>query len=76
MVIMTQSMQHWLFKYHRDLMVPLMFGHLELFTEELQKEYKEWCLTDEGKQYLKGGSKYDPHQKGNKALDERGGAND
>ena len=76
MVIMTQSMERWLAKYHRDLFVPLMFGHLELFTEKLQKEYKEWCLTDEGKQYLKGGSKYDQNHQGNKALDERGGAND
>ena len=35
-----------------------MFGHTELFTEEMQKEYIAWCKTDEGKQYLKGGSKY------------------
>lgn len=36
----------------------IMLGHVELFTEEMQKEYLEWCKTDEGKQYLKGGSKY------------------
>jgi hypothetical protein len=24
----------------------------------MQKDYIEWCKTDEGKQYLKGGSKY------------------
>ena len=47
-----------------------MFGHLELFTKEMQKEYIEWCKTDEGKQYLKGGSEYDPEHTGNKALDE------
>ena len=28
------------------------------FTEEIENEYLTWCKTDEGKQYLKGGSKY------------------
>lgn len=36
----------------------IMFGHTELFTEEMQQEYLKWCQTEEGKQYLKGGSKY------------------
>ena len=45
-----------------------MFGHTELFTEEMQKEYIEWCKTDEGKQYLEGGSKYDPEHRSVKAL--------
>jgi hypothetical protein len=35
-----------------------MFGHTELFTAEMQKEYLEWCKTDDGRQYLKGGAKY------------------
>ena len=69
MVRMTQSMEHWLFKSHRDIFALIMLGHLELFTEEMQKEYFEWCKTDEGKQYLKGGSKYNPEHKGNMALD-------
>ena len=58
MVKFTQSMKQWLITYHRELFVPLMFGHIELFTKELEQEYLSWCLTDEGKQYLKGGSKY------------------
>jgi hypothetical protein len=58
-------MEIWLATYHRDLFVPLMFGHLELFTDELAKEYADWCQTEEGLQYLKGGSKYDPNHKGN-----------
>lgn len=58
MVRLTQSLQHWLWINHRDIIVPLTFGHLELFTEEMQAEYIEWCQTEEGKQYLKGGSKY------------------
>lgn len=58
MVKFTLSFSIWLLKYHRELYAPLMFGHLEEFTEELYQEYLEWCLTDEGKQYLRGGSKY------------------
>lgn len=70
MVTMTQSMGHWLFENYREKYVLIMFGHIELFNEEMQKEYIEWCKTDDGKQYLKGGSKYDLEHKGNKALDE------
>lgn len=65
MVILTQSLEHWLFMNHKEKLPLIMFGHIELFTEEMQKEYAAWCLTDEGKQYLKGGSKYDPEHKGN-----------
>lgn len=69
MLIMTQSMEVWLFTYHRDKVVPLMFGHLELFTEEMAREYAEWCMTEEGRQYLKGGSKYKPDHRGNIASE-------
>jgi hypothetical protein len=58
MVKLTQSLRQWLFKNHPDIIPLLMFGHVELFTEEMQKEYLEWCQTEDGKQYLKGGSKY------------------
>ena len=70
MVRMTQSFEVWLFKYHKDIFALIMFGHTELLTEEMQKDYFAWCLTDEGKQYLKGGSKYKPDHKGNIALEE------
>lgn len=63
MVILTQSLEHWLFENHRDKLALIMFGHTELLTEEMQKEYLEWCKTDEGKQYLKGGSKYNPEHR-------------
>lgn len=66
MVTLTQSLQHWLFKYHKEKLVLIMLGHVELFTEEMQEDYLKWCLTDEGKQYLKGGSKYDENHTGNK----------
>lgn len=69
MVQMTQSLEHWFFAYHRDILGLILLGHLELFTEELQKEYLEWCQTEEGKQYLKGGSKYDENHKGNISRD-------
>lgn len=58
MVSLTQSLEHWLWVNHRELVPLIMLGHIELFTEEMQKEYIEWCKTDEGRSYLKGGSNY------------------
>lgn len=58
MVKLTQSMAEWLWRYHRDKMAFILLGHLELFTDEMAKEYIEWCKTDDGRQYLKGGAKY------------------
>ena len=58
MIGLTQSLRHWLWENHSDIIHLIYFGHLELFTEEMQKEYLEWCKTEDGKQYLKGGSKY------------------
>ena len=58
MITLTQSFEHWLFENHREKLPLILLGHIEEFTAEMQKEYIEWCKTDEGKQYLKGGSKY------------------
>lgn len=58
MVKLTESLKQFLFRYHKDVIGLIMFGHTELFTEEMQKEYLEWCKTEEGKKYLAGGSKY------------------
>lgn len=58
MVKLTQSLEAWLIKNHAELIPLIMFGHVELFTEEMKREYIEWCKTEEGKQYLVGGSKY------------------
>ena len=58
MVKLTQSLKHWLWENHKDIIGLIMFGHVELFTEEMQRAYREWYLTDDGKQYLRGGSKY------------------
>lgn len=58
MVKLTQSLTRWLFTNHREKLALIMFGHIELITEEMAKEYLAWCMTEDGKQYLKGGSKY------------------
>ena len=58
MVKLTQSLEHWLWENHRELISPIMFGHIELMTQEMWNEYIAWCQTDDGKQYLEGGSKY------------------
>lgn len=58
MVKLTQSLEHWLWENHRGIIHLIVLGHIELFTEEMQQQYLEWVKTDEGKQYLKGGSKY------------------
>ena len=58
MVRLTQSLRHWLFENYPKELPLIMLGHTELFTEEMQKEYLEWCQTEEGKKYLKGGSEY------------------
>ena len=44
---------------NKDILPLIMLRHIELFTEEMKKEYIAWCKTDDGKQYLKGGSKYE-----------------
>lgn len=59
MVKLTQSLREWLWRKHKDKLALIMFGHTELLTEEMYKEYIEWCKTEEGEQYLKGGSKYE-----------------
>ena len=58
MVKMTQSLQKWLWDNHRKLYPLIVLGHVELFTEEMASEYIEWCKTEEGRKYLKGGSEY------------------
>lgn len=58
MIKLTQSLEQWLWENHRDITPLIMMGHTELMTGEMYKEYMAWCATDEGKQYLKGGSKY------------------
>ena len=58
MIKLTQSLSEFLFRKDAQLLSLIMFGHTELLTQELYNEYLEWCKTEDGKQYLKGGSKY------------------
>ena len=58
MVELSQSLRKWLFDNHKEIIPLIILGHLELFTEEMEKEYLKWCATDEGRSYLKGGSNY------------------
>lgn len=74
MIVLTQSLEQWLFENHREKLPLIMLGHLELFTDEMQSQYIEWCKTDEGKQYLKGGSKYNTEHRSVKVM--KGGASD
>ena len=59
MVKLTCSLKHWLWENAREKLPLIMLGHVELFDEDMQKQYLEWCSTDEGKRYLKGGDKYE-----------------
>ena len=58
MIHLTESLKQWLFTNYPELLPLIKFGHVELFTPEMNKKYTAWCQTDEGKQYLVGGSKY------------------
>ena len=58
MVKLTQSLQQWLWVNHLDKIGLIMLGHTELITDEMWNEYIEWCKTEEGQSYLKGGSNY------------------
>lgn len=64
MVVLTQSLHEWLWRNHRELIPLIIFGHTELFTDEMRAAYIEWVQTDEGKQYLKGGSKFKEEEDG------------
>lgn len=58
MVKMTQSLFQYLWDNHRELISLVSFGHIEVLTDEIWSSYIEWCKTDEGRKYLKGGSEY------------------
>ena len=66
---LTQSFKKYLENYHKDIIIPLTFGHTELLTQEIWVKYNEWCRTDEGRQYLKGGSKYNKKKKKSIGVD-------
>lgn len=65
MVRLTQSLAVWLMENYPKELPLIIFGHVELFTDEMWTAYIEWCKTDEGMQYLKGSSKYREDWDGN-----------
>ncbi len=58
MVEMTQSFEHWMLENHKDIIGLVFLGHTELVTDEMYQEYLDWCKTEEGMSYLKGGENY------------------
>lgn len=42
MIKLTQSLQQYLCVNHREIIVPLMFGHTEVLTQEIWDAYIEW----------------------------------
>lgn len=49
MVKLTDSLREFLWQSDHKEMIPLlMFGHVELFTEEIQQEYAEWLAEKQG----------------------------
>ena len=57
-VKLTQSLAQWVLDNRPDIFPFIMFGHTEMLTDEMWEQYIAWCQTDDGKQYLEGGSKY------------------
>lgn len=59
MVKLTRSLYQWLWDNHRDIVALIMLGHTELLTDEMWAAYIDWCKTEDGRQYLEGGAKYE-----------------
>lgn len=54
MVKLTESLKEFLFQSeHKEIIPLLMFGHVELFTEEIQREYVEWLAKNQDKEMVK-----------------------
>lgn len=41
---------YWLWDNHRDIVPLIILGQHEVITDEIAKEFSEWCKTDEFKQ--------------------------
>jgi len=59
MIKPTYSLTHWMIEngYQKELAL-LCFGHTEVFTDDMERRYVEWCKTEDGRSYLKGGKNY------------------
>ena len=50
MAKLTDSLKEFLWQSeHRKIIPLLMFGHVELFTEEIQQQYLEWLIENQDK---------------------------
>lgn len=50
MVKLTDSLKEFLLQSKHGEIIPLlMFGHVELFTDEIKKEYAEWLSKKTGR---------------------------
>ena len=52
MVVLSQSLQHWLFENYPDKLVYIMLGHVEVLTSDIVNDYVKWLSTEEGKSWL------------------------
>lgn len=57
MIKLTRSLKTWIVKYYPEMTTPILFGHVECFTQEMWKEYFVWCNTAEAKQCWADGNK-------------------
>lgn len=49
MVKLTESLKEFLSQSeHKEIIPLLMFGHVELFTEDIQQEYVQWLAKNQG----------------------------
>ena len=58
MIKLTESLRQFLTKFYPQILPLIILGHVEMITEEIENEYIEWCKTEEGRSYLKGGANY------------------
>ena len=58
MVDLSPALMQFLFTHHKEILLPISFGHLEHFTDKIRDEYVKWRETEEGKKYLPGGACY------------------
>lgn len=59
MVKPTPSLTEWFTRNYPNLLGLVMLGHLELFTDDMRRDYLKWCQTEEAKPYLKERIKHD-----------------
>lgn len=54
MISLTPSLVVWLKKYHKDLLPDAFLGNTEVLTNEMIRDYLEWCRSEEGHEVIHG----------------------